>query len=410
MKHSVILTSFNRLKYVGEAIKSVLNQRGDVELIISDDGSNEETMVALRYFAADPRVILLTFDDGPRGKASAARAVAAVNRGLKVSTGDLIHYLSDDDVYVGERFVNFESIFKDGKVNIACGWLGFMDAKGVTDASRGISPTTFVDDPVCVLDQKQVVHRRECLKDVPEWDTIKYESDGVFFKRLLEKGWGPIYPIHTLVAMHRDHEFCLCRTQESTSHVREATSPWDSSGVVSTLAELWSTPEEQAHRDWLAQQVPSGSVLDVGCGKGLIAERLGEEITYTGVDSSGAMLEAAREAHPGKSFVRADILDLPFDNREFLCVCCYEVVGHLDRECLEEAVGELCRVSRNVVLLSFWCGTSSDVEQLCRHTFRRNQYTEEELEGLFRDNGFRVAAFRASPSFPEVKVVEAWRK
>mgnify|MGYP000100224524 CR=1 FL=1 len=52
------------------------------------------------------------------------------------------------------------------------------------------------------------------------------------------------------------------------------------------------------------------SVLDLGCGTGQltadIAARVGEDGTVVGIDRSAAMVEQAREAHPGVRFERAD--------------------------------------------------------------------------------------------------------
>jgi SAM-dependent methyltransferase len=54
-------------------------------------------------------------------------------------------------------------------------------------------------------------------------------------------------------------------------------------------------------------------VLDVGCGCGLLLDHLEEHhpgrCAYTGADASPAMIEAARERHPGAAWFVADVLD-----------------------------------------------------------------------------------------------------
>ena len=58
------------------------------------------------------------------------------------------------------------------------------------------------------------------------------------------------------------------------------------------------------------------SVLDLGCGPGLLLDHLQatgrrESLDYTGIDLSGPMLAAARTQWPAYDFTRRDILDQP---------------------------------------------------------------------------------------------------
>lgn len=56
---------------------------------------------------------------------------------------------------------------------------------------------------------------------------------------------------------------------------------------------------------------PGESVLDLGCGAGRFATRLGRKAgRYLGVDASAEMIEAGRRNCPGLKFLRADIVDL----------------------------------------------------------------------------------------------------
>jgi glycosyltransferase involved in cell wall biosynthesis len=59
---SILMSAYNRERYVAEAVKSVLAQtRGDFELIVRDDGSTDGTLDAIRAAAdEDPRVRVMT--------------------------------------------------------------------------------------------------------------------------------------------------------------------------------------------------------------------------------------------------------------------------------------------------------------------------------------------------------------
>jgi glycosyltransferase involved in cell wall biosynthesis len=90
---SVVIPTRNRAYLVGEAIESALNQRpGQVEVIIVDDGSTDDTAkVVTERFGS--RVRLLRTPE--RRGAGAAR-----NAGLRVARGELVAFLDDDDLWL----------------------------------------------------------------------------------------------------------------------------------------------------------------------------------------------------------------------------------------------------------------------------------------------------------------------
>src|SRR4029079_1031142 len=90
---SVIIPSYNHEAFVGEAIKSVLDQSyQDFEIVIADDGSKDRTPEIIRRFA-DPRISLEVFQEN---RAAAAAANSAIGR----SHGEFLCYLSSDDLFL----------------------------------------------------------------------------------------------------------------------------------------------------------------------------------------------------------------------------------------------------------------------------------------------------------------------
>ena len=91
-------------------------------------------------------------------------------------------------------------------------------------------------------------------------------------------------------------------------------------------------------------------VLDYGCGIGRFAKRITAAGTaYCGVDSSAAMIEAARQLHPGgpATFAHAPDLPLPLANGRFdgcLTVGVLQCLTTADGQALRAAVAELARV------------------------------------------------------------------
>ena len=88
---SVIMPAYNVAPYIGEAIRSALTQtHRDLQLIVVDDGSKDETASIVREFArTDKRVHLVQQPN--RGLAGAR------NTALRAATGDYFALLDSDD-------------------------------------------------------------------------------------------------------------------------------------------------------------------------------------------------------------------------------------------------------------------------------------------------------------------------
>ena len=94
MRVSVVIPTYNRAGFVREAITSVLRQDyPDIELIVVDDGSHDNTAAVVSGFG--PAVRYLWQEN--RG-VSAAR-----NRGVATTTGDLIAFLDSDDLWLPSK-------------------------------------------------------------------------------------------------------------------------------------------------------------------------------------------------------------------------------------------------------------------------------------------------------------------
>lgn len=90
---SVIIPTFNRAGLVLQAINSVLDQTvTPCEIIVVDDGSTDETRETIS--ALGERIQYLY---RPNGGPAAAR-----NAGIRASTGELIAFLDDDDLWAPE--------------------------------------------------------------------------------------------------------------------------------------------------------------------------------------------------------------------------------------------------------------------------------------------------------------------
>lgn len=115
-------------------------------------------------------------------------------------------------------------------------------------------------------------------------------------------------------------------------------------------AEWWRPDGSFAALHWLARargalipppSRPQATLLDLGCGGGLLAPQI-RGYRHVGVDLSASALAIA--AGHGIETVQADVADLPFEDATFDVVVAGEILEHVDD--LDATVAEAARVLR----------------------------------------------------------------
>jgi glycosyltransferase involved in cell wall biosynthesis len=95
---SVIVANYNGAAYLADAIRSVQRQTlRDLEIIVSDDGSQDDSIAIVKQLAADDPRIRLLQSECNRGPA------AARNRALAAAKGEWIAVMDGDDLMHPER-------------------------------------------------------------------------------------------------------------------------------------------------------------------------------------------------------------------------------------------------------------------------------------------------------------------
>jgi glycosyltransferase involved in cell wall biosynthesis len=90
MKISVITPSFNQAQFIERTVQSVLSQDyPNVEYIVMDGGSTDGTIEVLKKYS--DKIIWKSEKDNGQSD--------AINKGLKIATGDIVAYLNSDDTY-----------------------------------------------------------------------------------------------------------------------------------------------------------------------------------------------------------------------------------------------------------------------------------------------------------------------
>ncbi|HVY84677.1 MAG TPA: glycosyltransferase [Caulobacterales bacterium] len=127
---SVIMANYNGGAHIAQAVRAVLRQTlTQLELIVSDDGSSDDSLARARAAAAgDARVV---FVDGP----SKSGPAAARNRALAVARGEWIAIVDSDDLIHPQRLERLIAAAQgDGADIVADDMLVFYDGGAAAHA------------------------------------------------------------------------------------------------------------------------------------------------------------------------------------------------------------------------------------------------------------------------------------
>jgi glycosyltransferase involved in cell wall biosynthesis len=97
-KVSIITVCFNSAKTIRDTIESVLSQDyPDIEYIVIDGGSNDQTLEIVKEYADRIAVIVSETDNG---------IYDAMNKGIALASGDVVGMLNSDDIYMNAHAVS----------------------------------------------------------------------------------------------------------------------------------------------------------------------------------------------------------------------------------------------------------------------------------------------------------------
>lgn len=98
MKISIITVCFNSEKTIGDTIRSVVTQtHGDIEYIVIDGGSSDETREIVSSFGEGVARFVSEPDNG---------LYDAMNKGLALATGDVVGFLHSDDMLADQHVIS----------------------------------------------------------------------------------------------------------------------------------------------------------------------------------------------------------------------------------------------------------------------------------------------------------------
>ncbi len=164
---SVVVASRNYGRYLAGAVRSVLGQTfGDLEVIVIDDGSTDDTPLVVRPFLSDPRLHYHRTDGLGQSRAK--------NLGIAHSRAPLIAFLDGDDEWLPTKLERQVPLFAIPQVGVVYSPRTLIDSRGndlptpTGDFVRGqMFDTMLVRNCVCF---SSVVVRRSVFEAVGQFD------------------------------------------------------------------------------------------------------------------------------------------------------------------------------------------------------------------------------------------------
>lgn len=200
-KISIVTPLLNHKPFIEETIRSVLLQGySDIEHIIIDGGSTDGSLAVVERYSSWVRCI------AHKGEGQSA----ALNRGLKQATGELIGWQNSDDLYGPNNFRQAaQAAARYPDCDIYCGCVrGFQgDNNGppwLFENCKEFSRESFLEE-MCVMNQSmffrhEIVERGHFLKE-----NLHYAMDQEYFWRLSLEGFR-FHLVPSMISYYRQHE------------------------------------------------------------------------------------------------------------------------------------------------------------------------------------------------------------
>ncbi len=213
-KITVITPSFNQGEFIEETIKSVLGQNyPNLEYIIMDGGSTDDTLKILKKYQDK----IKWFSEKDKGQTD------AINKGLKIATGDILCYLNSDDCFTENSLFEVARFFdKSPDAFVVTGDCIIVDEKGqeINKAIRIYKKiyqflpfSSYLLRIVNFINQPSTFWRKEVFKRVGFFDEkLRYNMDYEYWLRILQAGF-KFYYLNKPLSFFRIHSLSKGGTQ-----------------------------------------------------------------------------------------------------------------------------------------------------------------------------------------------------
>lgn len=198
---SIITPSYNQAKYLERTILSVLDQKyPKLEYIIIDGGSTDGSVDIIKKYASYLKYWVSEKDSGQS---------QAINKGIRVATGEYIGWQNSDDIYYPEALNRLNSmILANPHAELYIGDMNIIDPYDqILNDLLYVKPTFYsVLHEGMVLANQSALWKRSIHNSIGFLnESLHYNFDYDWFLRILNK-YSAIHCHHVLGAIRMHHE------------------------------------------------------------------------------------------------------------------------------------------------------------------------------------------------------------
>ena len=232
---SVVIPTWNRAAWIADAIFSVLDQNyPNLEVIVVDDGSTDETAAVVRRFGHEVRYVRQE-NGGP---------ASARNRGIRTATGEFVAFLDSDDLFeTGKLHEQVQYFRRNPEAILVYCWFSIVDECGRKRLGRRCNLSGLVADALlarCMqgpIATPTVMVRRSALLESGGFDEgMSLSEDIDLWCRLARLG--PIGLIPEVLVRVRRHGANVSRGAGRRRYLAAALRIIDKSGEGDSLSHL----------------------------------------------------------------------------------------------------------------------------------------------------------------------------
>ena len=185
MKVSIITVTFNSISVINDCLDSISSQEYDnIQHIVIDGASTDGTLSILEYKNSQINILISKPDNG---------IYDAMNKGIKIATGDIIGFLNSDDFYPNNKVISkvVKEFEKDSFLDACYSDLIYVDQFNTSKTIRYVKSSKFQEGLFskgwCPPHPTFFV-RRSVYKKFGNFDlSYKFASDVDLMMRFLEK-------------------------------------------------------------------------------------------------------------------------------------------------------------------------------------------------------------------------------
>ena len=204
-KVTVIILSYNQGSYLKDAIESVINQTyQNLEIIISDNGSNDNSKEIIKNYLDDKRIIFLDYDKNEK-------VTKRCNAAIKIATGEYISFLYSDDYYHDDKIKTQVEILDslDHTWGVVHGPVIRIDQNKFESLGRVTNAHDYCFEYLLknyfdgFINPISPLSRIDCWKKYPSYEDVFIEGEGLFLRFAMEYKF---FYLEKPLAFMRDHK------------------------------------------------------------------------------------------------------------------------------------------------------------------------------------------------------------